>query len=128
MIQSYKSRKIEVGQRVKVYFNVRLKLFSIRDCRTGLIVAHGNNISLGNVKFTVSEKGRQRVIRDKVKNVHAYAIGEYIGDEPIDTTGLDKAYYNPYTTDNFVIGVRKLEISNLAYFSNKNVFVKLPSL
>jgi hypothetical protein len=46
------------------------------------------------------KSGREKVIRERKKNVHAFVIGEYqgafVGPEE------NKAYYNPYKTSTFI--------------------------
>lgn len=95
-----KNRPLVQGQKVKVYFNLHKKCFSIMDVKTGLVIAHADAVNLHNVEFKVSETGRQRVIREKKKNVHAFVIGEYQGA----FVGQEKrsAYYNPYKTSHFL--------------------------
>jgi len=58
--------------------------------------------TLYNVYFKVFEAGRQRVLREKRKNVHAYAYFESF-EEQIHFTGpLITARYNPYMCDKFI--------------------------
>lgn len=61
---------------------------------------------LYNVKFKVSEAGRQRVIKEKKKNVHAFIEGTWNG-LPVDFDpcyeSLDrKISYNPYKGSMFI--------------------------
>ena len=61
-----------------VYFNLTKKLYSLRPCEgpnKGKVVGHCTSVSMRDVKFRVSEASRQRVLRDKQKNVHATARG-----------------------------------------------------
>jgi hypothetical protein len=88
------------GQKVFVYFNLHKKLFSIRDHATGIVVGHTNMIALENATFKVSEAGRQRVLREKRKNVHAGVLG-FVKDLPVPPPEY-KAFYNPYKYDSFV--------------------------
>jgi hypothetical protein len=88
------------GQKVFVYFNLHKKLFSVRDHITGLVVGHTDMIALENVTFKVSEAGRQRVLREKRKNVHAGVLGT-VKDLPIAPPG-HAAFYNPYKYSSFV--------------------------
>lgn len=88
------------GQKVFVYFNLHKKLFSVRDHKTGLVVGHTNTIALEDVTFKVSEAGRQRVLREKRKNVHAGVLGT-VKDLPIEPMEA-VAFYNPYKYESFV--------------------------
>ena len=81
------SRKLFEGcpvapDRVKVYFNLNLDCLSVIDTETGLLYCHAHRIEIHNAEFRVQPAGRERVIREKRKNVHAYIIGDChdIGD------------------------------------------------
>lgn len=99
-LQTIKGRTISTGQKVKVYFNLHKKLFSIQDAKTGLVIGHADSVNLEDVTFKVSEAGRKRVLREKRKNVHAFVIGHYVADKAGDEK--NSAYYNPYKTANFL--------------------------
>jgi hypothetical protein len=66
--------------RVEVYYNLHRKCLSVRSRVTGptygKVIGHLPAIVLHNVTFHVSEPGRQRVLREKRKNVHAVVRGE----------------------------------------------------
>jgi hypothetical protein len=97
--------------RVFVYFNLHRKCFSIKaleGANKGRVVAHRNDVLLFDGVFKVSEAGRQRVLRERKKNVHAGVVGYW--DETGDMTiGIDRVAtigtpitYNPYKYDTFV--------------------------
>jgi hypothetical protein len=98
--------------RVFVYFNLHKKCFSIKALegdRKGRVVAHSNTVLLESCKFKVSESGRQRVLREKRKNVHAGVTGVWInGDraeshyEFLSMVGR-QVTYNPYKYSSFII-------------------------
>jgi len=48
---------IDLGQRVRVYYNLRKKCLSVMDKKTGLVIDHCDAINLENVKFVVSQAG-----------------------------------------------------------------------
>lgn len=60
-----------------VYFNLHKKLFSIK--LSGKVREHSDSVFVlpnhAKVEFVVSEPGRQRVLREQRKNVHAYVRG-----------------------------------------------------
>jgi hypothetical protein len=61
-----------------VYFNLTKKLYSLRPCEgpmKGRVVGHCTSVSMRDVKFRVSQASRNRVLRDRQKNVHATARG-----------------------------------------------------
>lgn len=90
--------------RVFVYFNLHKKLFSVRDVSTGLVVAHWHHLTLSNATFKVSEAGRQRVLREKRKNVHAGVEGTLVSYHAFINTDLfaRRVTYNPYKGPTFV--------------------------
>lgn len=99
--------------RVFVYFNLHKKCFSIKALegdRKGRVVAHSNTVLLESCKFKVSEAGRQRVLREKRKNVHAGVSGTWINyctnraDNQFDFISIvgRQVTYNPYKYDSFV--------------------------
>lgn len=104
VFQVVKGRSLERGQRVEVYFNLHKKLYSIRDKVTGLVVAHADSVLLVDAIFKVSQAGRQRVLREQKKNVHAFVEGLFagVGADLPEPDRLDKAYYNPYKTETFI--------------------------
>lgn len=68
-------------KRVAVYWNLHKHLWSVRGSE-GRVLMHAEEVVLGEpgkakCKFTVGEAGRQRVLREYRKNVHAYARGPY---------------------------------------------------
>jgi hypothetical protein len=92
-----------IGKKVQVYFNLHKKVFSVKDKKSGLVIAHVNNIYLEDVSFKVSKSGRERVLKEQRKNVHAVVEGTVIC--PIETLGMPMhgVTYNPYKYDSFVI-------------------------
>lgn len=104
-----------------VYFNLHKKLWSIRAVSgpsKGLVVAHASNVVLSDCSFAVSESGRQRVIREQCKNVHAGVLGHLEAFDGMPTevglaVGLQGSTihqeplqqgvtYNPYKFSSFV--------------------------
>lgn len=86
--------------RVKVYRNLHKKCWSIMDPKTRRVIRHDTNVVLANVSLVVSNAGRERVLREKAKNVHAYAIGE-IGDSKVSHGDTVEVTYNPYRANYF---------------------------
>ena len=98
--------------RVFVYFNLHKKCFSIKALegeRKGLVIAHRDLVVLENCRFKVSEAGRQRVLREKRKNVHAGVSGTWT-ESVRDNADFERlsilgraVTYNPYKYDSFII-------------------------
>jgi hypothetical protein len=89
--------------KVFVYYNLHKKVFSVRaleGANKGRVIAHRNEVSLTDVVFRVSEAGRQRVLIERSKNVHAGVTGQWTDKvEPLQGVAVT---YNPYLYDSFV--------------------------
>ena len=118
-----KERTIELGQEVFVYFNLHKKCFSVKDVKTGLVIAHTDSIALEEATFKVSKAGRERVLREQKKNVHAGVKGKYAGTVTTNELGSE-AYYNPYKVESFVNKetMEPLETANVVHLENKRVY------
>lgn len=91
---------------VRVYFNLHKKMISVQSKVNGQwkVSKHVEDILLKNVKFKVSEAGRQRVIKNKRKNVHAYIYGEVIKSLPNPMNLIfNSVNYNPYKLERFQV-------------------------
>lgn len=108
--QAYKNRQIDFSQRVEIYRNLHNGLWSVR--QNGLVVAHLESFRLEKVSFKVLEAGRQRVLKEKKKNVHAFICGllvesmiNFITPEKeafhLELVEASKLSYNPYKSSYF---------------------------
>lgn len=113
-------------ERVFVYFNLHKLVFSVRDRRTGLVVAHSPTVRLEGAEFRVQEGGRQRVLREHRKNVHAGVCGKVaeISDEVFTPEEGTEITYNPYKYDSFVTveGEHPVEGAEIVLLSGKRVW------
>ena len=57
-----------------IYRNLRTGGFSVR--HRGLVIDRLNTFVAEDVEFKVNEKGRQQVIKDHQKNVHAFVVAD----------------------------------------------------
>ena len=62
--------------KVEVYFNLHKKLFSVRSVATGRVMFHTYEVCIDNPKFVVRKAGRDKVLRERKKNVHAFVRGD----------------------------------------------------
>jgi hypothetical protein len=87
--------------KIKAYFNLHKKIFSVQ--HNGLVIGHADRLMISNPQFKVSEAGRQRVLRDKRKNVHAFVevADDWKSMEHQDLQG-EAITYNPYKYSSFV--------------------------
>ena len=127
MIQLQKDRTLVIGQQVEVYRNLnRGKVFSIKDKKTGLVVAWADRFMIENVICKVREGGRQRVIKDKRKNVHAFLVSNYAGECEMDISTMNELYYDPFNLDSFInkeTGEKVIDVESV-YFEDGKAFIK----
>lgn len=98
--QTYKDRKIDFNKPVMIYKNLHNGLFSVK--QGGLVVAHIESVLLASVSFKVNESGRNRVIREQKKNVHAFIVGYILNVNHTPASLLKRVItYNPYKYNYF---------------------------
>tara|TARA_X000001382_G_scaffold70014_3_gene48806 strand:- start:146 stop:547 length:402 start_codon:yes stop_codon:yes gene_type:complete len=104
--------------KVKVYRNLKQNCFSVMDYKTrkvirhcyGDINKHGDHIRLENAYFSVSQKTRDRVVKERKKYVHAFVIGDWI-DHWTLKEDFENVHYNPYEHNTFyTLGWRNSKI------------------
>lgn len=95
--------------RVAVYRNLHKGCWSVRDRSTGRVVAHMDQVVVSGCTFRVGKAGRQRVLKEGRKNVHAFVHGTLMLDSPNKLEGSWKeggrwvrVTYDPYASDTFV--------------------------
>ena len=97
----------------KVYWNLHKKVFSVLawnvPSKGWRLYTHASCLSASDVQFKVHEAGRQRVIKEQVKNVHAYVIAQDIKilkyselPDILINNWYKDATYNPYIYKGFV--------------------------
>jgi hypothetical protein len=101
--------KLDESRKVFVYKNLHKDCWSIR--QDGLVKAHSNDkpVLLYSATMKVNKKGRERVLKEKRKNVHA-GISGYLSNpipytEAWDDIGwweMAPITYNPYKHSSFV--------------------------
>lgn len=90
--------------KVFVYYNLHKKKLSVKALegeRKGRVIAHMEVINLKDVAFKVSQAGRQRVLREKRKNVHAGVVGTFAQFDEMPFVDR-RVRYNPYLNETFV--------------------------
>lgn len=98
--------RIDKNQKVKVYRNLKhgrraKPLYSVQ--QNGKVVARLHSLALVDVKLVVNQAGRNRVILEKRKNVHAFVIGTFVCT-PFEGNLATPCGYNPYKNSTFVVG------------------------
>lgn len=95
-----------IGKRVMVYYNLHKHTFSIS--YKSKVILHADYVKLSDVEFRIRQGGKEKVRKEKNKNVHAFVIGDLIEycqypcknipEEPTDNI----VTYDPYKYDSFV--------------------------
>ena len=102
--------------KAKVYYNLHNHKWSIK--QGNLVIGHASEITMINAVPSVSQAGRERVLCEGRKNVHAYLVGDIVGTQdftsfrgrdipkaikrPIAFFATDEITYNPRKYDRFV--------------------------
>ena len=89
-------------KKVRVYWNLHKKCWSIQDAKSGLVIDHRYDITLEQAKFVVRKGGQKRVREEGKKNVHAFAIGYLMSSKQRSYHDWDRVKYDPYTDNYFM--------------------------
>lgn len=92
--------------RVATYWNLHRKLWSVvatEGENKGRVIFHTPELYLNDVSFVVRKSGRNRVLREGKKNVHAFAKGTITPTGSYVESKLPsfRITYNPYKSDSF---------------------------
>jgi hypothetical protein len=98
-MKPFKARTIDPLRAVRVYRNLQRNTFSV--VQDGLVKAHMDQLCLKDVTPVVSLAGRERVVKEGRKNVHAYLRG-LIDDAPKPSVCVELTY-NPYKSCSFYL-------------------------
>lgn len=96
------------GKKADVYRNLQTGGYSIRSRETetyGTVIGHEDAVVVENAEFVVQEKGRQRVLEEERKNVHAVVrgvVGKLSDWDDVSDTETVPVTYNPYEYAHFV--------------------------
>jgi hypothetical protein len=117
-------------KKIRVYFNLHKKMLSVQEKVNGSwkVVNCVEQIWLGDVAFKVSEAGRQRVLKQKRKNVHAYIEGIYKMPEitPFKHTPFVPVNYNPYKLEKFHDGKKYINKADFVYILGCRIYALNP--
>lgn len=127
VFESKEGRTLTKSQRVHVFYNLHKGGYSIKDKKTGLVVAYADTVRLENCVFRVQQGGRQKTIAEKRKRVHAIVEGDFLrAGRPEITRDMEKVYYNPYTTEEFTSTVTGQHVfqSETVVFADKVCYIR----
>jgi len=87
--------------RVRAYYNLHRKCFSVQDYKTGLVIEHTNKLRFTNAMFVVRKSGNEKVKKEGRKNVHAFVNGIRQSKWITPHLSYQEVKYNPHTMDYF---------------------------
>jgi len=92
------------SDKVDVYWNINKGCFSVKDCKTNRVTMYTDAIEISDAQFIVRRAGRERVLREQQKNVHAFVRGYITTNKAKRTPSVEirEAKYNPYKNESFV--------------------------
>jgi len=112
--------------RYYIYRNLRTGGFSVK--YRGKVIDRLHTFAAYNAELKVNELGRQRVIKEGQKNVHAYVVCDKYESKkyPILKIGTVDKYkkitYNPYRDTQFVCRGKKIYKAKRIVFQNGQCF------
>lgn len=91
------------------------------------MIARLENFKAKDISFKVNEKGRQRVLEKKQKNVHAFIVARSFEETTgiIDINKLSRITYNPYIHSSFVNENQSIFSAEEVFFLNGKCYVQL---
>jgi len=108
--------------KVFVYWNLHKGLWSVKALEgpmKGRVIMRSEEVFLSDVEGKVSEAGRQRVLRERKKNVHAGIVGKLSNSAALHRKLVrevgDTITYNPYKYESFVHTVDESPFEGAAY-------------
>lgn len=99
-------RSVSIDQKVKVYRNLnkpeQFSVVALDGEFKNKVIAYGKSIELNDAYFKVSIKSRERLMREKTRNVHAWCIGRLkdIHNDRIIKSG-EAVTYQPFIREDF---------------------------
>ena len=105
-----------------IYRNLHTGGFSVK--YRGLVIDRGFSFTAENITFKVNELGRQKVIAQRHKDVHAYVVADkYNFNETVDVDNLEEVTYNPYKFPYFLSSGKKIENAKKVAFSGGKCYL-----
>ena len=106
-----------------IYRNLRTKGFSIK--KRGRVIDHDNYFEAHDVTFKVNELGRQRVIKNKQKDVHAFVVTDkyYYTSMHQEVDKLPEITYNPYKCPYFLCNGKHITQADKVLFKDGKCYL-----
>lgn len=128
-IQPFKGRQFDLSRPVFVYRDLTRKgrIYSVK--QNGLVVGKTENICLENVSFIVLNSGKERALKTRQRNVHAFIKGHISSCRNSDADLFPVKYF-PFEKHGFVYlderGIKKsIRSSNKVLIKNGQVLTSI---
>ena len=108
--------------KVAVYWNLHKHCFSIQSREKenyGKVISHKDSVAVALPKFVVRQAGREKVLKEGSKNVHAFVVGYLLSNNEtvvVEDKG-SLVTYNPYKYKGFVKADTKEQVNEANYIT-----------
>ena len=100
---NWDSLQLSGSRKVEVYRNYRRRCWSVRSNKTGKVIDHVSQVVLKDCELVVRKSGRDRVLREGVKNVHAFVKGVMVTSDEFEKDESVRIGYEPWVNSSFVV-------------------------
>jgi hypothetical protein len=105
-----------------IYRNLRTGGFSVR--HKGRVIDHISHAVALDVRFKVNPAGRERVLREGHKQVHAFVVAAGLAPNSTRSSdGLREVKYNPFTQTCFTVDGAPIERANAVLFKDGRCYL-----
>lgn len=105
IVVPFKDRTINFNKPIKIYRNLRKKGRWYSIMQNNKIVAHSTAICIRDAEFIIQKSGKNKAMKTKIRNVHAYIKGMYeingMGTTAKKNDLPINIIYNPFDKNNF---------------------------
>jgi hypothetical protein len=121
------------GTRLRVHFNLhthRWSVVALHGPQRGRVIASTDAIVLRNCVFHVSQKGRERVVAKRSRDVHAWVIGCLETSVPPVAAGAVQVSYNPFraaTFQRYTPAFAPIHAAAMVWFTKHRTAFALPN-
>ncbi len=124
-INTYKNRHIDYSKPVDFYRCLNRKgfVFSLR--QNGLVIGHTDKIVLKDCTMVINKSGKDRCLKTKTRNVHAFVTGLIGNFEDIKNIFTFNLNYNPFETNGFYCSQGPINKCNVLYLQDKKVMIQI---
>jgi hypothetical protein len=122
----YKSRDVDLSKKVRMYRCLNKKGFVFSLSQKGKVIGHTSDIVLKDCSLIIMESGKNRCLREKQRNVHAFVEGFVAADTDIKLAFSFLLNYNPYEDKKFyTTHFDELSKCEIVYLKNNKIYCQI---